>query len=760
VSTVTQRFFALYRRVPSAWTPIVMIVVVVLLGNAAYVLKLTNSDPITFTAQISHSLCHITCAHSSIDPNVGPLTQDLGHRAALDLVHGHLPWWNQFEGLGTPLAGELQSAALFPFTLLLAFPAGLVWMHIILEALAGVSTYLLLRRLSIPTVFAFVGGSLFALDGTFAWLANTVVNPLAFLPMLLLGVEIILERSSNRSSRGWTVAVIALALSLYSGFPEGAYFDALFCGMWTLVRVFAIPKEQRVRALRRLATAAGIGIVLALPTLVPFIDFLRVAYVGGHTSAVDGLETMHSMAIPMLFNPYIYGTIFDNSKAMGAWDTIGGYFTVSATALAIVGLFGSRLRAVRMMLAAWIVVGMAGTLNFLHSRVLWNIFPFVSSSAFSRYIFSSCELALIILAALGLTDVLEHQRARLYLTASALFMALVLIWGWLVAEPYNRGIPHHEKVRLFLFGLSLVPFVVVVLVIVISLFQRWTWSPYLIAAVLVGESLFMFMVPTVAAPKSITIDYAPIRYLQTHEGEYRYVDLGVIAPNWGSQFGLNSLTAIDLPFPRAFKTFIQDDLYPGLTPPNEFLVKDGSLGTVALENEVAAHFRAYEDASVKYIVLPASLALIPQLSREGLRTVFHDSFAIIYEVRHPRPFFSSSSSCAVTSTEVNLATATCTGAHPTLLRTELSMKGWTVSVNGHATKVTTVDGVYQRVTLPQGTSTVRYAFSPPHENLAILLALVGLILVVGSFVLDVRSTRKCEIPPKASFESTPGPTPV
>jgi hypothetical protein len=748
VTSYRDRVIRIYQRVPATWTPLAVIVLVVLFANAAYVLRLTNSDPITFTAHISQSLCHLACGRSSIDPNVGPLTQDLGHRAAVDLIHAHLPWWNPFEGLGTPLAGELQSAALFPFTLLLAFPAGLVWMHIVLEALAGICTYFLLRRLSVPTVFAIVGGSLFAVDGTFAWLANTVVNPLAFLPMLLLGVEIILERSSNRSSRGWTVAVIALALSLYSGFPEGAYFDALFCGVWALVRLFTLSKEIRLRALRRLAMAAALGVILALPTLVPFVDFLKVAYVGGHTSAVDGLETMHAMAIPMLFNPYIYGTIFDNAKAAGAWDTIGGYFTVSVTTLAIVGLFGPRLRGLRVMLAAWIVVGMAGTLNLLHSRVLWNIFPFVSSSAFSRYIFSSCELSIIILAVLGLTDVVEHQRSRLYLTYSALFMALVLVWGWVVSEPYNRGIPHHEKVRIFLLALRLIPFVATALLIVISLLKRWAWSTYLVAAVVVGESLFMFMVPTVAAPKAINIDYAPIHYLQMHEGEYRYVDLGVIAPNWGSEFGLNSLTAIDLPFPSAFKNFIQDDLYPGLRPPNEFLVKDGPVGTVALEDEVAAHFRAYENASVKYLVLPASLALIPQLSREGLRTVFHDEFAIIYETPHPRPFFSSSSSCEVTSTGVNLATATCSSTRATLLRTELSMTGWAVSVNGHAAKVTTVDGVYQRVTLPEGTSTVRFTFYPPHENLAILLALVALILVAGSFVLDARSTRQREISPE------------
>lgn len=742
VNSTSQRMIGFYQRFPQSWTPFVLIVVVVLLGNAASVLGLTNSDPITFTAHLSHSLCHLACGRTSIDPNVGALTQDLGHRAAVDIVHGHLPWWNPFEGLGTPLAGELQSAALFPFTVLLAFPAGLVWMHIVLEVIAGVSTYLLLRRLSIPVTFATAGGVLFALDGTFAWLANTVVNPLAFLPLLLLGVEIILEKSSSRSTRGWTVAVVALALSLYSGFPEGAYFDALFCAVWAVVRLFGLSREFRVRALRRLAIAAGLGVALALPTLVPFVDFLRVAYVGGHTSAVDGTETMHSMAIPMLFNPYIYGTIFDNAKAAGAWDTIGGYFTASATTLAIVGLFGSRLRALRITLAVWIVVGMAGTLNLLQSRVLWNVFPFVSSSAFSRYIFSSCELAVIVLAVVGLTDVVESPRARSRLTYAAIFIALVLVWCTLVAEPYNRGVPHHAKVRIFLFALSLIPYLAVVLLIVLNRLTRLAWSTYLVAAIVVAETVFMFMVPTVGAPKSIDIDYAPIQYLQQHEGEYRFVDLGVIAPNWGSEFGLNSLTAIDLPFPRAYKNFIQDNLYPGLKPPNEFLVKGGPPGTVALENEVATHFRAYEKASVKYLVLPASLALSPQLSAKGLTLVFHDAFAIIYETPHPRPFFSTSPSCTVTSVSDNVATTTCSSPHATLLRTELSMKGWTVSVNGRPAQVTTVDGVYQRIDIPEGRSTVRFAFFPPHENLALLLAVLVFLFLVGSLVVDVRSLKR------------------
>ena len=96
-----------------------------------------------------------------IDPNVGFITQPFGHLSAMDILHGHLPWWNYFEGLGQPLAGEMQSAALFPLTLLFAFPAGLLLFHISLEVIAGVSTFFLAKRLGMPIFVATAAGALF-----------------------------------------------------------------------------------------------------------------------------------------------------------------------------------------------------------------------------------------------------------------------------------------------------------------------------------------------------------------------------------------------------------------------------------------------------------------------------------------------------------------------------------------------------------------------------------------------------------------------
>jgi hypothetical protein len=738
VKSTVARLVAFYRRLPPSTTSILCIIGVVLLGNFFFVARLAKNDPISWTAGISHQLCRLTCGRPMIDPNVGFITQSLGHQAAMDLLHGHLPWWNYFQGLGEPLVGEMQSAALFPLTLLFGLSSGLVWFHISLEVIAGVSTYFLARRLTLPMFFATFAGMLFALNGTYAWLGNAVLNPVAFLPMLLLGIEMIFDSSTSSKNRGWYIAAIALALSLYAGFPEVAYFDALFCGAWAVVRLFSIPRIRRPRALRRLGLGGVMGLLFALPVLVPFDDFLKVAFVGGHTSSIDGNVHLPITAAPMFFDPYVYGTIFSNANANPIWGNIGGYFGASVCVMALVGLFGPKLRALRLFMAAWVVAGLAGELNILHARSIWNVIPLVQNASFPRYVMPSCEMAVIMLAALGLMDFAVSTRARRLFTTATLLMVLVLLWSVREARTLNKGVILDYKAHIVFIGLGLLPFIAMAMLLVLGRFSKAKLAPLLVALVVVGESLLLFFVPTAESPKQINIDYAPIHFLQKHQGEDRFVDFAVLYPNWGTEFGVNSLSAIDLPFPRAFKDLIERKLYPGLKPGNQFVIKGGMVGVEAMEIEVIAHLHAYENASVKYLLMPNAVIINPALTKLGVFQVFHDSLATIYQLPHTRNFFSTStSSCSVVSTNVDMATVHCSKP-ASLLRTELSMKGWKATVNGKAVPITTINGVYQRINVPEGTSTIEYSFFPPHERAAVFLALLAGLFLVGSLVNERR----------------------
>jgi hypothetical protein len=748
VTSAWSRFLTFYRRLPPSTSALLLILLAVLIGNGLYLIGESNIDPISWTANISSIVCHVTCGRPMIDPNVGYITQPLGHLSAMDLLHGHLPWWNYFEGLGQPLAGEMQAASLFPLTLWFALPAGLLFFHISLEVIAGFSTYFLAKRLGTPIIFATAAGCLFALNGTFAWVGNAVLNPIAFLPMLLLGVEMIFDSTQTKNNRGWYLAAIAIALSFYAGFPEVAYFNGLFTLGWAATRLFtSVPRDSRPRAVGRLGIAGAVGIALSLPILVPFADFSKVAFLGNHTEAIDGSAHISIHSVQMFFDPYVHGTMFINANVASIWGGIGGYFTASVGALAILGLFGKRLRPLRIYLVAWTVIGLCGAWNFLELRKVWNLIPLIENVSFGRYIMSSCELSFILLAAFGLMDLVESAKTKRLFTVTTSVMLLGLVWIVLSSTKLNEGVIYGHRSRYIYALLDAIPFLAIIALLVLGRLMKYKIVPLLVALVLVGESLLLFGVPSGASAKYIHVDKGPITFLQRNEGQDRFLDFAVLTPNWGSEFGLNAINAIDLPFPKKFANLIQDQLYPGLYPGNQFVIHDGITGMIAQENELVAHFKSYEAASVKYLLIPRALEILPALVKLGVTPVYADKIAAIYEMPNPRPFLSTkSSSCSVTSTDVAHATVTCPSGASKLIRTELMMPGWKAYVNGKAVTIKTVDGVYQSVKVPEGTSTVTFSFLPPHEKYAVLLGLLAALFLVATWVYERRFLRRAPLP--------------
>jgi uncharacterized membrane protein YfhO len=100
----------------------------------------------------------------------------------------------------------------------------------------------------------------------------------------------------------------------------------------------------------------------------------------------------------------------------------------------------------------------------------------------------------------------------------------------------------------------------------------------------------------------------------------------------------------------------------------------------------------------------------------------------------------------VTSSGDDKATLNCTTA-TTLLRTELSMKGWKAFVNGKEVPITTVHRVYQEVPVPSGHSIVTYSFSPPHERDALIVGFLGGLFLIGSLVNERRRFIPTRRPP-------------
>jgi hypothetical protein len=547
---------------------------------------------------------------STIDPNIATVSQTLGHAAAQEILNGHIPWWNFYQGVGGPLAGEMQSAALFPFTLLLYLPQGQLYMHIVLQIVAGLSTFFLLRRLGFSLSAAAFAGILFEFNGTFSWLANAVINPIAFLPLILLGVESVRARILSLRGGGWWWISIGLALSLYAGFPEVAYLNGLLIACWTLARLPGMPRAQARKFLFHTAAGVTSGLLLSAPILIAFFDFLQDAYVGQHDGG--GYLNAHLpydslLGIPL---PYAFGFIFQGDAAFTPpfWSNVGGYAGIALLALGICGALGARYRALRLTLAGWVLLCLTATYGVPGAARLLLLIPAVNLSAFFRYLPPSWEFALAVLAGFAIDD-LAGSAARKGIRAYWIGLAgvaAVVGGAILVLAVHSPVTPlprwfHNTIVQ----SLALGVLIFLALGVVGIYPMRPGRRARIVAYICAGEAILYFFLPTLSNPSHVQLALGAVEYLKADLGVQRFFTLGPIQPNYGAYFGIASLDHTDLPIPKGWADYVTTTLDPNTDPIgfNAINRQDPS-GPTAADNLVK-NLDEFKETGVKHVVTQA-----------------------------------------------------------------------------------------------------------------------------------------------------------
>ena len=144
-------------------------------------------------------------------------------------------------------------------------------------------------------------------------------------------------------------------------------------------------------------------------------------------------------------------------------------------------------------------------------------------------------------------------------------------------------------------------------------------------------------------------------------------------------------------------------------------------------------------------MIPANVPITSDLLRSGVRRVFSDYKAIIFEMPHPAPLFSAPG-CTVHYVNDYTAHVNCP-TESTLTYRELKMKGWTATARGFGAGTTTLPisttgEVFQSVSVPAGEGVVTFNFTPPHEKEALVIGLLGLLAVTAGSVVTIRRERK------------------
>ncbi|MDE8343642.1 MAG: hypothetical protein POG24_07475 [Acidocella sp.] len=598
--------------------PITALIGAILLANVIALTGFYHDDPALFVSNLATSVKPgpIPGFPNWLDPNIGYTTQALGYRAAQDWLRGVVPWWDPYQGVGAPLAAELQNGGFFlPFSLLLHFSTGWLLLRLLMQCLAGCFTYALLIQLRLSRQAALLGGAMFGCSSSFIILADAPSYTFPFLPLLLFGIERGLA-SDRRFDPGWSSVIIAVAYSFYAGFPETGFLADMLGGLWFTVRISEQKPENRLRGARNFTIAVSVGLVLALPGLIPFVQYMLAGDIGIHaaSSAVDSLPILGLtlQVVPYSFGPM--GAYWASAKLdpgevqnlVGNWLNTGGWIGFTPITLSFFGLFvpNNVIGRARWLLIFWILVVESGIFGLPFVVNLIDLVAPLRLIELRRYAEPSVNFAVILFAAFGLDNWLRRGFSitlwRFVFSMIFVFFAASLAVGALI----DREIFVHSMPLFTLELLYIMCEIIAATGLIILFSQTAVRLRRLIASLIIMvDCLLGFSVSQTAGVTSGQLDLSGVAYLRQHQGLQRSFSLGPLAPNYGSRYRVAQLNMTMLPMPRNWADYIRQSLDP-FGDPITFMGYNNTAipGVASMARLLRDNLPAYRSLGVRYIL--------------------------------------------------------------------------------------------------------------------------------------------------------------
>ena len=350
---------------------------------------------------------------------------------------GHLPLWNPeiFGGLPFVAAG---SGDIFYPTWLLRFlvPATTAgnfsfFVHYIL---AGLLTYLLLRRLHVSWIGSVVGGLAYELSGLIASYPSPGHDGKLFastaLPLMLLGLVLALR---DRRWQGYPLLATATALTLLGHF-QLAYYSLIAAGLFALYLTFEEAGQsgagERVVRLGIALVAVLLGFGVAAIQILPFFEYIPFS---PRAQGYHGFAGSTSYAIPWIHVPEFFLKNF-----VGSRETYWGsnplklhseYLGLPVIALACLGATLRERRRQILWLGGigllFLLISLGASTPFY--RLWWAAMPLVQKTRAPGMAFYVVAFVTAVFAALGVARALEQDTRRFMMPALLIGAAVALL---------------------------------------------------------------------------------------------------------------------------------------------------------------------------------------------------------------------------------------------------------------------------------------------------------------------------------------------
>lgn len=205
-----------------------------------------------------------------------------------EAIKGRFPLWNPHLMSGVPSIASMQGAALYPVNLLLLpidpFVASGIAAFVKLFV-AGLFTFLYLRRLGVVSTAGLVAGVTFAFSGFLVvWLGHPHANAAVMLPALFYFVEGAV--AGPRSPRPWIGLALAFAVMILGGHAPTAVHVTLALVAYAIFRILSARLVGRWMFGLSLACAMVAGFLIAAPQVFPFVEYYQISSSAQSTEAV------------------------------------------------------------------------------------------------------------------------------------------------------------------------------------------------------------------------------------------------------------------------------------------------------------------------------------------------------------------------------------------------------------------------------------------------------------------------------------------
>jgi hypothetical protein len=349
---------------------------------------------------------------------VGPYSDQVGGFAVRQWAAeqwratGAVPLWNPMIFGGLPYVATLGHGDVFYPTsflrLIMSADVALGIWFVVHMILAGLFTYLLLRRLGVSWLGAVVGGLAYQLSGIIVSQAGPGHDgKLAVSALLPLAFVAVYASVKERRWWGYGLLAVAVGLALLSPHVQMTYYLLLASGLFALYCAFGEGGEERIGPrIGRLAIALGavaVGFGVAALQLLPFIEYIP------HSPRAESFRDFAGSAsygIPWAHVPefFLAGFTGDGDTY---WSTNGlklhsEYLGLPVIALAVLG-FADRRRRLIWWLGGigllFLLISLSSSTPFY--RIWWSVMPYVKKTRAPGMAFFVVGLVMATFAAFG-----------------------------------------------------------------------------------------------------------------------------------------------------------------------------------------------------------------------------------------------------------------------------------------------------------------------------------------------------------------------